>query len=382
MYDCKFGDCFRLEEEKNETDENGEKQSIEKQSLLVDCGIHNSSINVKKSREAKYDDICNDLPENCDFLLTHFHCDHYEGAVYMVEMKKYLFNKVFIPDIWDRDNVEAVFLTLLRDIITDAGGLLIDFLIDCAKRGRVYSVSCGSNVNDQYVVLWPKKEYIKKKASKLFLKVIRENGLNEEIVRTGASQDWAGQLMNISISLNLIMLGIGQINEDTKIQDNYASVKEQINSELSSENRRKLQVKLSNFGNEISIVFQNAIDGDKNILFTGDFGRKRNWGFIEKNKDPSVKMHNTYAVIKIPHHGTTPYYHSLEKKINEQTKILIPHGEARNWEIDCRYSDNVNIKGATMICSNDNQCKARISTRCRCALKRIICPNMYIDVII
>lgn len=74
-----------------------------------------------------------------------------------------------------------------------------------------------------------------------------------------------------------------------------------------------VQYRLTRFGNEISIVFQN-FKADRNILFTGDFGKKMNWSFIEKNRDGLVKLHSCYDVIKIPHHGTDSYYHSFLKE--------------------------------------------------------------------
>ena len=86
-----------------------------------------------------------------------------------------------------------------------------------------------------------------------------------------------------------------------------------------------VQYRLTRFGNEISIVFQN-FKADRNILFTGDFGKKMNWSFIEKNRDGLVKLHSCYDVIKIPHHGTDSYYHSFLKRIQATSELMIPNG--------------------------------------------------------
>ena len=63
MYKCAFGDCFKLEDDAGDV-------------LYVDFGIHIRSMK-KKDREARYDQIIQDIPEKSDFLLTHYHADHY-----------------------------------------------------------------------------------------------------------------------------------------------------------------------------------------------------------------------------------------------------------------------------------------------------------------
>ena len=63
MYECGFGDCFKLEDNNKNT-------------LYVDFGIHDHSMG-KSKRECRYDQIIHSMPDNCDFLLTHYHDDHY-----------------------------------------------------------------------------------------------------------------------------------------------------------------------------------------------------------------------------------------------------------------------------------------------------------------
>lgn len=69
MYECGFGDCFRLREA-NQVD------------LYVDFGIHSSSWSGN-DKTNRFDNIIADMNEKKDFLLTHYHDDHFNGAIYM-----------------------------------------------------------------------------------------------------------------------------------------------------------------------------------------------------------------------------------------------------------------------------------------------------------
>ena len=65
MYECGFGDCFRLREA-NQVD------------LYVDFGIHSSSWSGN-DKTNRFDNIIADMNEKKDFLLTHCHDDHLMG---------------------------------------------------------------------------------------------------------------------------------------------------------------------------------------------------------------------------------------------------------------------------------------------------------------
>ena len=136
-----------------------------------------------------------------------------------------------------------------------------------------------------------------------------------------------------------------------------------------------VQYRLTRFGNEISIVFQN-FKADRNILFTGDFGKKMNWSFIEKNRDGLVKLHSCYDVIKIPHHGTDSYYHSFLKRIQATSELMIPNGYInQHWDVSSKYNaDSIKKKNGT-VCAHNTTCSKPICLRCRC-----IYPNSYRDI--
>lgn len=129
------------------------------------------------------------------------------------------------------------------------------------------------------------------------------------------------RIERIANKLNVLVIALANGNDGiiedyvvqfNELQEEYSDA-QRIFDDLYGDNYdNNIQYRLTKFGNEISIVFQNY-QADRNVLFTGDFGKKRNWSFIEKNQDGLVKMHSCYEVIKIPHHGTDSYYHSFKK---------------------------------------------------------------------
>ena len=159
MYHCGFGDCFNLIDKYNN-------------SLYVDFGIHNYSMD-KATREAIYDRIVNLMQGKDDFLLTHYHDDHYAGAIYMAKMKRQ-FRNVYIPDIWNiNESVQVVSLLLLRGLITKSvlknGLSIIQFLQEiCCSKGRIYFVKRNTKIQQSYIALWPDEKYIEKRAKNIY----------------------------------------------------------------------------------------------------------------------------------------------------------------------------------------------------------------------
>ena len=105
MYECGFGDCFRLRQD-NQTD------------LYVDFGIHSSSWS-RNDKAYRFDGIIAQMNKEKDFLLTHYHDDHYNGAIYMANNSINRFNNVYIPDVWNiARSLYITSLILLRGIFT------------------------------------------------------------------------------------------------------------------------------------------------------------------------------------------------------------------------------------------------------------------------
>lgn len=122
-------------------------------------------------------------------------------------------------------------------------------------------------------------------------------------------------------------------HEFNDIKLEFIEIKSMFNDDISLVNTKYVGKQLNELGNEISIVFQNCA-GDKNVLFTGDFGKITNWKFIENNRDGIVYMHQKYNVIKVPHHGTKVYYHSFVDRMSNCSIFLIPNGyNSGSWGI-------------------------------------------------
>lgn len=369
MYDCGFGDCFRLS--------NNEKV------LYVDFGIHRFSKSAAGYLATQYDKIIEDIPDECDFLLTHYHEDHYEGVIHMVNNSNKRFRNVYIPDIWSiKDNISAVELILLKGLFSKSvlkrGVSLYDFLISiCRNNSRIHFVSRGTTIQDKkYVALWPSNDYAGERAKQI-----------AGAIQVG--QDVRRKIRTLSENLIKSMRHY-QPDPDGEINNNLIGLLEEDRntyyelSNLIGPNSRDYQ-KLSNYANDISIVFQNVQDSDKNILFTGDIpNKKKIWRLMENNIDSVIQMHSAYKIIKVPHHGTSAsgYYHSFESLSNGQTVYLIPNGVIHHpaWQICENYSNDARTTGSMVICANNSACKSARGGCCNCSKRKLIYNNLYIDV--
>lgn len=375
MYDCGFGDCFKLTDDSENV-------------LYVDFGIHvNSKI---PNKDLRYEQIINDMPCKCDFLLTHYHFDHYSGAIYMANLLKsgkikQRFRDVYIPDVWEiNGSVEIINLILLRGLITKSvlrdGISLIDFLkAICYASGKIHFVKRGTDIQNRYIALWPNEDHVHKETNKLIESMLRDIHFED-----GSYRIIFERLYSISERLR------EQIVELSRISDYDAESKTIILSELESlgeeynelfsmtDFNKKNKNKLFKYGNDISIVLQNSMLCDKNIIFTGDLKAKSAWNFIESNSDGKIPLHNKYYVIKIPHHGTDSAYHSFVNKCDDKTTLLIPNGLVSNfsWYISCKYSYDANSTRSSVICSDNRACKATAFS-CVCTKSKLVSGSGY-----
>ena len=190
------------------------------------------------------------------------------------------------------------------------------------------------------------------------------------------------ELRRISVKLDHLVIEIAENNiamansilQLQEMKESYIELRNRITKDGNE------QRKLSEFGNEISIVFQNTELSDNNVLFTGDFGKIRNWRYIENNPDGLVRMHDTYSIIKVPHHGTKRYYHNFVPIMTNNSRLLIPHGSCRNWNIHKLYSVDVNGCGAMTVCSESAGCNACLLAGRTCINNDIIEPRFCLDI--
>lgn len=368
MFNCYFGDCFRIE------NNNGD-------SLYVDFGIHANSLTSSRRQKIYKAIIGQMMNGQDDFLLTHYHEDHYSGAVYMMRNKLNQFRNVYIPDIWEiNGSIYAIQLTLLRGLIVKSvlqrNLSLIQFLKNiCYSSGKIYFVKRGTIIQNKYITLWPDENYIGKRAEGK-LASYEEGEMWERLV---------------SISVRLQKVVIEAKNQDRRedrlllmpefdrLETDYRNLAEEFKNKI---NRT---YKLGQFGNEISIIFQNKYIEDRNILFTGDMNGKENWKFIETNKDGKAKMHGKYDVLKIPHHGTKSCYHSFLSRSNSNTIFLIPSGKisrSSSWHIASAYTNDIALLHCAVVCSDNNACETKsLFGSCQCRNYSVIgYMNFFIDI--
>ena len=366
MYNCAFGDCFNITHRENE----------EESHLYVDFGIHSRCGNAGNWRNVRYDDIINDIPEHADFLLTHYHYDHYSGLLRMISCHQKRFDNVYIPDVWGiAGSINTVTLLLLKDLLTrtvlERGMSLISFLISiCHSNGRVFFVKRGDIIQDRYVALWPNEECVNQASGELMQHV-------RDVI------DIPGELVNIANRLCECMRQIHEIGfrESTKqlIQELETLENQMVELAQNITAEPHLQKKLADFKHSINIIFQNHREEDRHILFTGDAEKVRwLWDEIEQNRDGMVPFYRRYDVIKVPHHGTGGHYRNFTGITDRNSVFLIPNGRIPLWSITEDYSIDANNQGSIVCCSCNDACLAR-ALRCNCRRRNVI-PNIYIDI--
>lgn len=362
IYECGFGDCFRI--------------ANEYKTLYVDFGTLSSSYK-KEEREKKYNQIIEEMPEYKDFLLTHYHQDHYSGAIYMAEQGE-KFDNVYIPDIWLMDSdLKILRLDLARDLFLNKTYTLYDFLNAICK-SNVYLVRAGRQIQNHFIALWPNNIPVTNHSIEVVEKHIgadtwRELGERAEEVRkiiyriilfnnrinSNSDNPYSE---NYKDDIQKIREELGSVYDEDSIEEIITVIEEEKEKYLKiAENVNSVNyplIDLSKYGNSISIVFQNRNEDMANILFTGDVGKTQVWDKIKNNKDDKRKLKEKYDVIKVPHHGTSGYYFSFKNLIDEKSVLIIPNSLSKleRWGIDKRYFQDAKEKNCKIICSGDMSC--------------------------
>lgn len=356
MYNCEFGDCFKIDTENRNLP------------LYVDFGIHRSALR-QADRYARYEDIIADMPRDKDFLLTHYHEDHYEGVIYAKNHGGIRFRNVYIPDIWNLEcSVDILDLILLRGLLTRGilqdGVTLFDFLMSICN-SKIHFVGSMDSVQEQYTVLWPDRN-----------RIIPYPDIHRFLVNRGG--DAYSRLHDISTQLRNLVVEAYR-DEDGTI---YLEGSEQRLAALRNQYiaieidpviyRSRISKELSDWENDISIVFHSKNVLDMNVLFCGDVPKKF-WNCIINNRDADTeKIEFEYDAIKVPHHGTKNYYYDFSRFAGEGTHLLIPNGNVSKWKIYHEYSVDATLWDCNVICSDNNCCEASKRDLCNCRKKVVL----------
>lgn len=332
MFNCGFGDCFCIENEYVE------------RPLYVDFGIISGSLKSPKGlRELSEMKIGLHMwqQKEKDFLLTHFHEDHYSGILFL-HGKKYFqdnmkFNTVYLPNVFDpsfQNTILSVIISTTNKSVYRLPKLdLVEFLkILCDNKSNIRLISRGDRISKDLIALWPVKNLVEEESTTEISNLIENRVINASDV-----ENLISMATNINTAVGLMVNGefekakrkLEAINpkENQALLDTLTKIKRKGN-------------KLNELGNNISIVFQNEIDPreacgeimeeyeSRDILFTGDVS-KSVWNMIThmpKCEPKDLRMFAKYHLIKIPHHGTESYYYNFEEYIVPgKTVCLIPN---------------------------------------------------------
>lgn len=373
MYNVGFGDCFCLRDRKR--------------SLLVDFGTNNSRIEGRPRKEA-FDVIISDLTtiERKDLLLTHFHLDHLSGLLYMMKCRSssYDFGRIYLPDVFSSpEKSRTLVLLLLADLIKDSclpsRQVSLFALVEalCKKPQHIELLSRGKTFQDKYQTLWPDTDVIQKETDEVYDLIKSQN---EEMIN--CLYEFAEMLRKIVYS----MTEENRESDFTAVSGLHREFRRLRGMPEFSELLRYLvqnKITLRRFKHKISIVFQNARDGELNLLFTGDVERKH-LEMIAQNYDEKIPLYDHYWCIKVPHHGTQDHYFDFSSYAPEN--MLISNGihysnskkQSKNLRTSPQYGGLFYINDTHMYCSNSDCCDGYLNG-CSCKESDIISPRYYKD---
>lgn len=380
MYNVGFGDCYCLRDRKK--------------SLLVDFGTNNSRIEGRPRREI-FDLIISDLStiECKNLLLTHFHMDHLSGLLYMMKNKdsSFDFGKIYLPDVFSEEKMSrTLVLLLLADLVKDSClpsrqvslFALIDALLE-RQTQTVELLSRGKIFEEKYQALWPDTDVTQRETDEVY-NLLREKF--PEIM--DVLFDFAEKLRQIIWS----MTDEGKVLSENNQKNIRAYVYErefrrikalpEFKELLTWLNRN--QVNLRQFKHKISIVFQNARDGEVNLLFTGDV-QPEYMQMIADNYDGKWPLYEHYWCIKVPHHGTQDHYFNFSGY--EPENMMISNGihfansktQSRELRTSPLYGGLFYIPDTHMYCSNCDCCDC-YENGCSCKEADVISPSYYKDI--
>ena len=382
MYNVGFGDCFCLRDRKK--------------SLLVDFGTNNSRIEGRPRREI-FDVIISDLStiNRKNLLLTHFHMDHLSGLLYMMKNRDSSldFGKIYLPDVFSKEEMSrTLVLLLLADLLKESGlpsrqvslFALVDALLE--NRQNLELLSRGKIFEDKYQALWPDTDVIQRETDEVYNEICKNENLAAVME----------ELLNFAEKLRRIIWSMTEEGkaqtekEQEKISLAYVYDREFRRIKAIPEFKELLsflninKVNLRQFKHKISIVFQNARDGELNLLFTGDV-QPGHLKMIAENYDGKLPLYEHYWCIKVPHHGTQEHYFDFSQY--EPENMMISNGihfanskkESKELRTSPLYGGLFYIPDTHMYCSNCDCCDC-YENGCSCKEADVISPAYYKDI--
>ena len=378
MYNVGFGDCFCLRNRKD--------------NLLVDFGTSNSRIGGRPRREI-FDVIISDLTTiaHKNLLLTHFHLDHLSGLLYMLKYRSnsYEFGKIYLPDVFSQSYMSRTLAVLLladlaKDSYLPSRQVSLFALVEALRKKpqNIELLSRGKCFEGKYQTLWPDVSVIQRETDSLI----------DELGEKHA--DIIVKLTEFSEKLRRLvwfMTEEGRKEQEesgnfdiSKLDEEFREIRNSIAFVQLLATLEEKQMELRQFKHKISIVFQNAEDGEWNLLFTGDV-QSSHMQMIAENFDDKIPLYEHYWCVKVPHHGTQTHYFDFSPYTPEN--ILISNGvyysssrkKEKGYRISAQYGGLFYIGDSHMYCSNNDCCEG-FCNGCSCKECDIIAPRFYQDI--
>ena len=319
-------------------------------------------------------------------------------------------NDGIVFDVFSKKEMSrTLVLLLLADLLKESGlpsrqvslFALVDALLE--NKQNVELLSRGNLFENKYQALWPDTDAIRKETDEVYNRIC-EDGKFKEVMDV---------LLEFAEKLRLIVWSMTA--EGNKPAETVEKETDSTASELTEqpEIRQKIirayvyerefrrikalpdfkkllawlnenQINLRQFKHKISIVFQNARDGELNLLFTGD-AQPEHLKMIAENYDGKLPLYEHYWCIKVPHHGTQGHYFDFSQY--EPENMLISNGihfanskkESKELRTSPLYGGLFYIPDTHMYCSNCDCCDS-YENGCSCKEADVISPAYYKDI--
>ena len=438
MYNVGFGDCFCLRDRKKSllVDFGTNNSRIEGRPRREIFDVIISDLSTIKSKNLL---LTHFHPDHVSGLLymMRYRRDAYEfEKIYLPDVfsgpeMKYTLALLLLADVTKKASLPGRRVSLFA---------LAEAL--CARKVKIDLLSRGSEFEGKYTALWPDVSEVSRETEEVFNSLIEnhENAMTElvniaEEVRElflsmteetleaeekseplSVPEDTDGPESSLKDpreysgeneeytqeKLVLANEDAGAAIEDTA-EDPEETEKERVrrlNPEKLEKKFRELQAteefqallesaekqghSLRQFRHKISLAFQNTIDGELNLLFTGDV-QPQYLKMIAENYDGKIQLHEHYWCIKVPHHGTESHFFDFSGFSPEN--MMIPNGayydnskkKSKNQRTSMQYGGLFYINDAHMYCSNCDCCDS-YENGCSCREYDVISPSYYKDI--
>lgn len=379
MYNMGFGDCFCLRDRgKN---------------LMVDFGSSNGRISGQPRKEI-FDIIISDMSSitHKNLLLTHFHLDHLSGLLYMMKHRSssYDFGKIYLPDVFSCEEMNKtltlLFLAdLMKDFYLPSKQVSLFALVEtlCKKPQNVELLKRGVVFEEKYQVLWPDNGIIQSETEEIWDQLNRKFPAVMERLMLFADKMreavWSMTEEGRAACADYVYPSASETDREFRELRSMPEFQDLLN-EIENE-----KIQLRRFKHKISIVFQNASDGEWNLLFTGD-AEPGHMQMIAENYDGKLPLYEHYWCIKAPHHGTESHYFDFMPYTPEN--LLISNGvyhanskqRAKAYRTSMQYTGLFHMGGDTYMCCSNCDCCDGYRGGCSCKEQHMIAPNYYFDI--